>query len=128
MIMLAGPAIWLAGCTAEPAAQNPPGTDRETAMPLTIPKTLEAHVATAVDLCARQAGADPADVQVVGAEAVTWPNGAVGCPEPGMMYTQALVAGYRIELQLRGKTYHYHGRRDDSPFYCASPKPAPGGG
>src|ERR1044071_7735897 len=29
------------------------------------------------------------------AEQVTWPNGALGCPEPGMMYTQALVPGFR---------------------------------
>ena len=35
----------------------------------------------------------------VSAAAVTWSDGSAGCPEPGMMYTQALVPGYRIVLQ-----------------------------
>ena len=29
-------------------------------------------------------------------EAVTWADGSLGCPEPGMKYTMALVPGYRI--------------------------------
>jgi len=31
---------------------------------------------------------------IVRAEAVVWNDGSLGCPEPGMMYTQALVNGY----------------------------------
>ncbi|MGB0515139.1 MAG: hypothetical protein ACPGJE_09910 [Wenzhouxiangellaceae bacterium] len=61
---------------------------------------------------------DPAAIEVVEARYVTWPNGALGCPEPDMMYTQALVRGYRIMLRTGGETYAYHGSRDQPPFYC----------
>jgi hypothetical protein len=36
---------------------------------------------------------------VVQAEAVTWPDGALGCPEPGIVYTQALVPGYWVVVE-----------------------------
>lgn len=49
-----------------------------------------------------------ADVKVVSTEAVNWPNGALGCPKPGTMYTQAIVPGYRIELEAAGHRYTYH--------------------
>ena len=40
-----------------------------------------------------------ADLKVLSAEAVTWSDGSLGCPEPGMMYTQALVPGYRVQIR-----------------------------
>ena len=58
------------------------------------------------------------DIEVEKAEFVTWNDGALGCPEPDMAYTQALVPGYRILLLADGQTYHYHGSRDREPFYC----------
>ena len=54
---------------------------------------------------------------------VTWPNGAMGCPKPGMAYTQALIPGYRIVLEAEGRTYHYHAREHGEPFFCAHPEP-----
>ena len=47
------------------------------------------------------------DVKVLSAESVNWPNGALGCPKPGVMYTQAIVPGYRIELEAGGKRFTY---------------------
>jgi hypothetical protein len=49
------------------------------------------------------------ELQIIGAEAVDWPDGAWGCPEAGMVYTQALVQGYRVELQLGDLTLDYRG-------------------
>lgn len=51
---------------------------------------------------------DPgAEVEVTRAESVTWSDGALGCPEPGQMYTQALVDGYHIELEVDGDVFDY---------------------
>ena len=72
---------------------------------------------------AERAGVDPADVAVVTAEAVTWNDGSLGCPEPGMMYTQALVDGYRVVVEAGGTEYHYHGARTGGLAYCATPQP-----
>lgn len=63
-------------------------------------------------------GLEPAEVEVLDAKSVTWPNGALGCPEPGGMYTQALVDGYVIRLNAGGRIYHYHGRKGGDPFRC----------
>ena len=57
---------------------------------------------------ARQRSASAADVKLVSAQSVVWPNGALGCAKPGQMYTQALVPGYRVEFELNGRRYAYH--------------------
>jgi hypothetical protein len=74
------------------------------------------------DLAARQ-GADPAAITVVSVEDVTWRNGAIGCPDPAMIYTQALVPGTRIVLELDGTRYQYHSGGARSIFLCERPEP-----
>jgi hypothetical protein len=58
------------------------------------------------------------DITVVSAEAVTWPDGSLGCPQPGMMYTQALVSGYRIVLQAGDTVLNYHSAARGRPVFC----------
>jgi hypothetical protein len=55
----------------------------------------------------QRSGRDRESIEVVRAEAVVWNDGALGCPEPGMFYTQALVNGYRVVLEAGGQTYDY---------------------
>ena len=49
----------------------------------------------------------PSDPEVVSAEAVTWNDGSLGCPEAGQAYTQALVDGYQVILEVDGERYDY---------------------
>ncbi|NOX75997.1 MAG: hypothetical protein GXP17_05160 [Gammaproteobacteria bacterium] len=46
----------------------------------------------------------------ISANAVQWPNSSLGCPRPGMMYTQVLTPGYRVTLMdsFTGKEYVVH--------------------
>jgi hypothetical protein len=44
---------------------------------------------------------------IVRAESVVWNDGSLGCPEPGMMYTQALVNGYWVAIEAEGQTYDF---------------------
>ncbi len=53
-------------------------------------------------------GRTRADVTLVKAEQVTWNDGSLGCPEPGVMYTQALIDGYQVVFSVGDKTYDYH--------------------
>ncbi len=53
-------------------------------------------------------GAQRAEFETLQAEAVQWNDGALGCPEPGQVYTQAIVDGFRVVLKHEGKTYDYH--------------------
>ena len=63
--------------------------------------------------------ADPnAVIDIASVEEVDWPDGSIGCPQPDMVYTQAIVNGMRIVLRSGNVDYLYHqgGRRD--AFYC----------
>jgi hypothetical protein len=52
---------------------------------------------------------------VVRAEAVVWNDGSLGCPQPGMMYTQALVDGYWVVLEAGSEQYDY--RADQGSYF-----------
>lgn len=80
-------------------------------------------LATAIADLSRHSGVDPGDIQVVVNEPVTWRDGSLGCPEPGKMYTQALVDGYRIVLRAAGQDVAYHGSTGRPPFRCDHPDP-----
>lgn len=79
------------------------------------------RVQAAIEDLAAHLGRPVADIAVRRVEDVTWRNGALGCPEPGRSYTQALVPGYRIELVVEGASVWYHGAHDGDPFRCDSP-------
>jgi len=66
----------------------------------------------------RVSGVLAEEFRIVAAEAVTWADGSLGCPEPGMMYTQALVPGYRIIVQAGSETMEYHAGRAGAPKFC----------
>jgi hypothetical protein len=55
---------------------------------------------------------------IVRAEPVVWNDGSLGCPEPGKMYTQALVNGYWVVIEAAGKTYDFRVGRGGSFRLC----------
>jgi hypothetical protein len=67
---------------------------------------------------------------IVQAEPVRWSDGSLGCPEPGVEYTQALVDGYWIVIAAEGKTYDFRMAGNGSFQLCPEgrgdrPKSAP---
>jgi len=76
---------------------------------------------------AGQLGVDPSQVTLVSSDEVTWRDGSLGCPEPGMRYTQALIPGTRTILEVAGRRYHYHSGGQRAPFRCENPQPPVGG-
>uniref|UniRef100_A0A7C1JTD7 Uncharacterized protein n=1 Tax=Caldilinea aerophila TaxID=133453 RepID=A0A7C1JTD7_9CHLR len=57
-------------------------------------------------------------------EAVVWSDGSLGCPEPDMMYTQALVEGYHVIIQAGDRQLDYRASRSGFFKLCESPLPA----
>ena len=51
---------------------------------------------------------------------LTWPDGSLGCPKPGEMYTQMIVPGYRVVLQAGGERYAYHSDQRGRFVVCAN--------
>lgn len=68
-------------------------------------------------------GVDRDAIELVTAERVTWPDGSLGCPQPGMAYTQVLVEGYRIVLAAEGDEIAFHGAGNEPPTRCDTPAP-----
>jgi hypothetical protein len=56
---------------------------------------------------AKRAGVDPSAVTVVRAEPRTWGDASLGCPQPGMFYTQVQVDGYQVIVSAGGTEYDY---------------------
>lgn len=57
-------------------------------------------------------------IKLSGSRRVNWRSGALGCPKPGMSYTEALVPGVQILLQVNNMIHAYHSKFDGEPFYC----------
>jgi hypothetical protein len=85
-------------------------------------RSLNHQVEAALRDAARRLNLPEAQLQVVLAEAVTWPDGSLGCPAPGMAYTQVLVDGYRIRIQAGPDTLEYHASLRGKPFFCPAAK------
>lgn len=49
----------------------------------------------------------PQQLVLVRAEAAVWNDGSLGCPEPGVNYTQGLVKGYWVVIAAAGKSYDF---------------------
>ena len=82
------------GCAPLPNQAAPPTPETVAMSP-----DLEEPVRAARAAAARHTGLAPEAHALLGAERVTWPDGSLGCPAPGRMYTQALVPGYRVRLR-----------------------------
>jgi hypothetical protein len=143
-LLLAGVALLLTGCTtltiapgesvsplAQPegaatgaANETPPASPTSSGVPVTgIPGDL--LNAVLADASERTGQASDALV-VTQAEAVTWNDGSLGCPEPGMFYTQALVDGYQIVVAAGDERLDY--RVQSSGFFRLCEQNLPRGG
>jgi len=60
----------------------------------------------------------PSDVHIESVQPVTWRDGSLGCPEPGMFYTQALVPGFRVILVVDKRRFDYRTGRGGTFRRC----------
>jgi hypothetical protein len=91
---------------------------------------LQSVIEAALVDASQRTGHPRADLKVVTAAAVTWRNGALGCPQSGMLYTDALVPGYRVVIEAAGQRLDYHASTRGDPLLCPADRteePAPDG-
>ena len=69
------------------------------------------------------------EIVLVEATSVIWPDGSLGCPQPGMAYIQVPQDGLLIRLQIGDQIYEYHSGGIRDPFLCVKtgkdPTPPP---
>lgn len=119
-IVALGCALLLAACggddePASPGPTPPPGAAEASFVSL---DALPEEIAAAIADASQRFDVPEAEVAVAGALRVTWADGSLGCPEEGMMYTQALVPGYLLTLEVAGQRFQYHGADGEAPFLC----------
>ena len=58
---------------------------------------------------AQDVGVAPEELEAIAAEEVQWSDTSLGCPEPGMVYAQVIVPGWRVVFRgPSGETYDVH--------------------
>ena len=104
-----GPSASPDGSAAGPPSASPPDVAPiEPSSPPVVGEVPASIVDAARAMLGGVVGADAAaGAAIVRAEAVTWPDGSLGCPVPGEMYTQALVPGYHLVFEVDGTAYDY---------------------
>ena len=90
-----------------------------------VVNTLQSATEEALTDAARRTGLKRTELEVLRAEAVTWSDGSLGCPQPGMMYTQALAPGFRIRIRAGAETLDYHAGRRGAPMFCPAGRVLP---
>ena len=113
--------VLASACTLEAggAAPSPPATGTGLA---------DAVRAARAD-AARRTGVSAEALELISAETVTWSDGSLGCPQPDMLYTQALVPGYRVRLRGPAGEMDYHASARGALVLCPAARalnPLPG--
>ena len=118
MLALAGILPACAGTPATPTGAGPVPVPPTPGTGLPRPVTLAAAVEAARADAARRHGVEPAAVEQVSAEDVTWADGSLGCPRPDLAYTMALEPGFRVRLRVRGAVLDYHASARGALLLC----------
>ena len=79
---------------------------------------LESLIEKAKDDLARRLSISAAQISLVEAKEVVWPDSSMGCPKPGMRYKQVPEDGALIILQAQGMAYEYHTGGSRGLFLC----------
>jgi hypothetical protein len=69
-------------------------------MPVVNTAPIAAVMPALLEDAARRSGVGVKDLRVLSVEAVTWPDGSLGCRQPGRLYPQVLVPGHRVRIAL----------------------------
>jgi hypothetical protein len=91
----------------------------EVPVPTPLDPSLEKIVVQVKNDLAQRLAIDAGQIELVEAASVTWPDGSMGCPQPGMEYTQVQVDGLLIRLRAKDRIYEYHSGGARAPFLCA---------
>ena len=130
LLLLGAATILLAACTASgggasqgsavepsvaaPAPSDQPAASGDVSLPAEVLDPIVADAAARLSVA-------PAAVSIVSATAETFSDGSLGCPEMGVMYTQALVDGYHVIVTADGTQLDYRGSAPGQFRLCKNP-------
>jgi hypothetical protein len=89
----------------------------------TVPRGAELAVASSRRDLALRLSIGPESIQLVSVETKEWPDASLGCPQPGVFYTQVLSPGFLVVLEADGATYKYHTDLESYVVLCGDDGP-----
>jgi hypothetical protein len=89
---------------------------------LVVPADAQAAVNAAMADAVRRFAMKPRLVEL---QRVTWRDGTLGCPQPDMQGTQALVPGWRIVLAAGSRSFEYHAGGGGRVVHCPPERSQP---
>ena len=96
---------------------------------LPIDSGLQNLIDKAISDLANRLSISAVEITVLEATPVVSPDASLGCPQPGMAYTQVPEDGLLIRLQAGDQIYEYHSGGIRDPFLCEKtgkdPNPPP---
>ena len=104
--------------TIEPAGSVDGGSVQNAYLADEYPTELTGIIGGMIADLADRLGIDSSAVSVVAMEDVTWADSSLGCPQPGMSYTQVETDGMRLILEADGDFYDYRSGGQRDPFLC----------
>jgi hypothetical protein len=87
-------------------------------IPMPASPGLQRLVTQAMEDLAQRLSIETDQIELIEATAVVWPDGSLGCPEPGVAYTQVQQEGMRIRLRAEKRIYSYHSGGGRPLFLC----------
>lgn len=68
-------------------------------------------------------GITPPMIKIISFEKKDFSDSSLGCPQPGQMYSQAIVSGYQVVLEAQGQQYDYRIGEGDNVILCENGSP-----
>jgi hypothetical protein len=110
--------------TMEPTSQ--PTQVAESLMPETSLSPEQQEAADkAKTILADELKVDPDAVTILEVKHVTWRDGSLGCPKPGMMYTQVITPGYLVKAEVDGEIHMVHMDERGNGVVCSQDQARP---
>jgi hypothetical protein len=91
--------------------------------PAGVEAGLEPLIILAINDLAERLDISTAEIALVSAEAVVWPDASLGCPQPDMLYQQVPEDGTLIIFWVGEREYAYHSGGGRNPFLCELDEP-----
>ena len=96
------------------------------ALPTPYDPGLQSLIEKAKEDLAKRLSIAAAEISVVEAIQVTWPDASLGCPKMGVMYLQVVTPGFQITLEISGKKFIYHTDDKERIVFCPGLRPGEG--
>jgi hypothetical protein len=98
-------------------------TETNPSLPIPAVPGLQMLIEKAKEDLAQRLAISISQINLIETKEVFWADTSLGCPQPGISYTQVQTPGHLIILESNGNEFEYHANIHNYVFYCEDPTP-----